>query len=491
MADELTRGTELIEQLLADPELRRSFRADPSTVLRAHGLHALAEDLAPGERAMLTLELRESRSSLAGVIVAAAAEGVDFTHVAEHAAPRLGRDVGHAISQFVKRLSPHHAPKPRPVHHESHRLPRLRVPRLQPAPVEQMARPIRRAAPPPSPASAPPGPAAAAPASAAPATAAPAHHEHPAPEFAAGMTAPDPVAYPGNDATAQQIAAWMGANARRVGLPPELPVMASLTESGLRNLDYGDRDSVGFFQMRTSIWDEGPYAGYLADPQKQIEWFLNEALAVRQSDPSLASDPSRWGEWVADVERPAAEYRGRYQLQLDEARELLGGGASLPPADHHAHHVALGVAVTHSAMAHHPRRHEGHAAGLVGAGAPPSGLSATAGAQLVRASYAEHGVQLPVTAAQQFEVGAAVPRAELARGDAVFFGSGHDAISGVGIYLGDGRVAVGAGHELPLGAPGLHYLGARRYSDRLLTGRDSYARTLPTISRHHDHRHDS
>ncbi len=144
------------------------------------------------------------------------------------------------------------------------------------------------------------------------------------------MTAHDPYAYPGNAATSQQIAAWMGANARRVGLPPELPVMASLTESGLRNLDYGDRDSVGFFQMRTSIWDEGPYAGYLTDPQKQIEWFLNKALAVRGSDPSLASDPSRWGEWVADVERPAAEYRYRYQLQLGEAVQLLRGDASLP-----------------------------------------------------------------------------------------------------------------------------------------------------------------
>jgi len=27
---------------------------------------------------------------------------------------------------------------------------------------------------------------------------------------------------------------------------------------------------------------------------------------------------------VADIERPAAQYRGRYQLRLDEARQLLG-----------------------------------------------------------------------------------------------------------------------------------------------------------------------
>jgi cell wall-associated NlpC family hydrolase len=114
----------------------------------------------------------------------------------------------------------------------------------------------------------------------------------------------------------------------------------------------------------------------------------------------------------------------------------------------------------------------------------------SAGAELVRSAYAAHGVQLPVTAAEQFEVGAAVPRSDLAPGDAVFFGGGHDSIQGLGIYLGAGHVAVGGGRELSLGAAGLHYVGARRYSERLLTGRGSYARTLPTISRHphhHDH----
>jgi hypothetical protein len=37
-------------------------------------------------------------------------------------------------------------------------------------------------------------------------------------------------------------------------------------------------------------------------------------------------DPSSYGEWIADVERPAAQYRGRYQLGLAEARSLLREG---------------------------------------------------------------------------------------------------------------------------------------------------------------------
>ena len=76
----------------------------------------------------------------------------------------------------------------------------------------------------------------------------------------AALDAPDD--YPGDDATKQDIAAWMAAEAEKRGLPPELPVMASLVESGLRNLSYGDADSVGFFQMRTSVWDQGDYEGY-------------------------------------------------------------------------------------------------------------------------------------------------------------------------------------------------------------------------------------
>ena len=39
---------------------------------------------------------------------------------------------------------------------------------------------------------------------------------------------------------------------------------------------------------------------------------------------NFGKDPSHWGDWIADVERPAAQYRGRYQLRLGEARGLLG-----------------------------------------------------------------------------------------------------------------------------------------------------------------------
>jgi hypothetical protein len=118
----------------------------------------------------------------------------------------------------------------------------------------------------------------------------------------------------------------MAAAAEKRGLPGELPVMAGLVESSLRNLDHGDADSVGFFQMRTSVWDNGAYAGYPTKPELQLQWFLDRAEAVKQQRLAAGlsvDDPKQYGEWIADVERPAEQFRGRYQLRLDEAVGLL------------------------------------------------------------------------------------------------------------------------------------------------------------------------
>jgi hypothetical protein len=134
--------------------------------------------------------------------------------------------------------------------------------------------------------------------------------------------------YPGDDASQMDTASWMAGRAQQAGLPPELPIMAALVESGLKNLDYGDADSVGFFLMRTSIWDNGPYAGFPDDPGLQMKWFIDHALEVRAEriaagNLAFGNDPLQWGEWVADVERPADQFRGRYQLRLGDARKLI------------------------------------------------------------------------------------------------------------------------------------------------------------------------
>jgi hypothetical protein len=58
----------LIERLLVDPEFRAEFRRDPAEVCAAAGSPGLAAELGGSGEAMHTVELRESRSSLAGVV---------------------------------------------------------------------------------------------------------------------------------------------------------------------------------------------------------------------------------------------------------------------------------------------------------------------------------------------------------------------------------------------------------------------------------------
>src|SRR3954471_10730032 len=69
------RAARLLERLLTDAELRARFRRDPAAVAREADLDELAGDFSSGS-AMETLEPRESRSSLAGVMMAAAVEGM-------------------------------------------------------------------------------------------------------------------------------------------------------------------------------------------------------------------------------------------------------------------------------------------------------------------------------------------------------------------------------------------------------------------------------
>jgi hypothetical protein len=155
-----------------------------------------------------------------------------------------------------------------------------------------------------------------------------------------GVTAPDfsepcPAVYPGDDAGQERIARWMARSSADRGLPRELPVMASLVESGLQNLS--GSTFAGFFGMHRSL-NRGEYRAFPRNPTLQVKWFLDSADQVRQrrvaegrADP--AKDPGAWGNWIADVERPASRFRSRYQLRLEEARTLIAGRCAAPASD--------------------------------------------------------------------------------------------------------------------------------------------------------------
>jgi hypothetical protein len=105
--------------------------------------------------------------------------------------------------------------------------------------------------------------------------------------------------------------------------------MGALVESELTNLNTADQDAAGYFGMRKSVWDQGEYAGFPTQPELQLKWFVHQSLAVNErraanGQPPYGPDSAQWGQWAADVLLPAEQYRGRYQLRLDDARALLG-----------------------------------------------------------------------------------------------------------------------------------------------------------------------
>ena len=98
MSSDDARVGELVERLLSDAGFRAEFRQDPAGSCRAMGLEGLAAELSakPG---LSELEGRESKSSLAGVVMAVAAEGVAVVEL-----QGLLHGHGHGLSGVDKRL---------------------------------------------------------------------------------------------------------------------------------------------------------------------------------------------------------------------------------------------------------------------------------------------------------------------------------------------------------------------------------------------------
>ncbi|MEA2420496.1 MAG: hypothetical protein QOE60_2702 [Thermoleophilaceae bacterium] len=147
---------------------------------------------------------------------------------------------------------------------------------------------------------------------------------------------PCPATYPGDDADRTPIARWMARAAALRDVPQELPAMAGLAESGLRNLNKRGNPFAGFFSMHRSL-DTGAYRGFPRNPDLQLLWFLDTAVIVRQREIAEGAEDygatsDGYGIWIADVERPSRENRDGYQPYFDDADELLT--ESCRPSDH-------------------------------------------------------------------------------------------------------------------------------------------------------------
>jgi murein DD-endopeptidase MepM/ murein hydrolase activator NlpD len=98
---------------------------------------------------------------------------------------------------------------------------------------------------------------------------------------------------------------------------PHAAVIALATarqESGLRNLDYGDRDSLGVFQQRPSQgWGT---SDQVMDVTHATTTFLQHLVLVPGWETRPVTDVA------ADVQRPAEEYRGLYEQWVPLATRL-------------------------------------------------------------------------------------------------------------------------------------------------------------------------
>ena len=88
-----------------------------------------------------------------------------------------------------------------------------------------------------------------------------------------------------------------------------------IVESGMKNLNYGDSDSKGWRQERTSIYGDGPDGA--TNVNASAKRFFQECAKFDTGDGQTA------GELAADVQRPAAQYRGRYEAVRAQAVTLM------------------------------------------------------------------------------------------------------------------------------------------------------------------------
>jgi murein DD-endopeptidase MepM/ murein hydrolase activator NlpD len=142
----------------------------------------------------------------------------------------------------------------------------------------------------------------------------------PPPYCGTGVTAAQPATDGELDAEQRTVAAQIVAAVRAfppTADKPHAAVIALATarqESSIRNLDYGDRDSLGVFQQRPSQGWGTP--AQVMDVAHATTSFLEHLVRI----PGWESRPVT--DVAADVQRPAEEYRGLYEQWVPLATRL-------------------------------------------------------------------------------------------------------------------------------------------------------------------------
>jgi len=248
-------------------------------------------------------------------------------------------------------------------------------------------------------------------------------------------------------------------------------IAAALQESGLDNLDHGDRDSLGLFQQRPSQGWGTPTQ--IMNPTYAATQFYRHLLAVPGWQQMSVNDAAQ------TVQRSATP--GAYASHEQTAREIVAAvqnstcttssGANNTTAAGDCNHIqapnpaaltAVNFACSQKGI---PYLWGGNGAELTQL---PSGQTRITGgfdcSGLTTAAYAAAGVSLPRTAQTQYDRGPLLPAGTpLEPGDLVFYGTGPSTVTHVGIAISATRMidAPHTGATVRIDSVG-HYLAAAR-----------------------------
>ncbi|AXB47217.1 C40 family peptidase [Amycolatopsis albispora] len=210
----------------------------------------------------------------------------------------------------------------------------------------------------------------------------------------------------------------------------QIAIQAGMTESGLRNLTYGDRDSLGIFQMRPSMgWGT---VAQVTDPPYQVNKFYDVLLGVkgwetmRPGDAAQAVErsgfPDRYHKW----EPMAVHLVENVGEVVDAAGCGEGTGAVLPPSQTAAKAIEFALG----------EQGKPYVWGATG----PNSYDCSG---LMLRAYEAAGVTLPRVSRDQYKAGAMLPVEQAQPGDLLFWAydpSNPKTIHHVAMYLGDGKM---------------------------------------------------
>ncbi|KAA9152835.1 NlpC/P60 family protein [Amycolatopsis acidicola] len=229
------------------------------------------------------------------------------------------------------------------------------------------------------------------------------------------------------------IVAQIVAIGKQRGLSPrawQIAIQAGMTESGLRNLSGGDRDSLGIFQMRPSI-------GWGSETQLQdVSYEINKFYDVLLSVPSW--DQQRPGSSAQDVERSA--FPERYHKWEPMAAYLVENVGQVTDAVGCGQSAGLALPGNQAASA-------AIAFALGEQGKPyvwgATGPNSYDCSGLMLRAYGAAGITLDRVSSDQYHDGAMLPVRDAQPGDLLFWAtdpSNPETIHHVAMYLGNGKI---------------------------------------------------